>query len=237
MQRIANGVWKVRYGEPEQHTPVTLGQKGIQYNALEQLQCEGKSPIANTDISVRMTSRGTVVELPLRHDEEIYGFGLQFYRLKQTGRKRVIRVNSDPIADTGDSHAPVPFYISTAGYGVFIDTSRYATFYCGTNLPKGASRRKTSSEGELGTSEKELYDHQARGISAYWLMYPVQRALIFICSKALQSKQRFNAIIYFLVAGAFHHFGAWGCGIAFIRQQMKAIPNDWLRCFARSVCL
>lgn len=161
MQRIANGVWKVRYGEPEQHTPVTLGQKGIQYDALEQLQCEGKSPIANTDISVRMTSRGTVVELPLRHDEEIYGFGLQFYRLKQTGRKRVIRVNSDPIADTGDSHAPVPFYISTAGYGVFIDTSRYATFYCGTNLPKGASRRKTSSEGELGTSEKELYGHQA----------------------------------------------------------------------------
>lgn len=54
-------------------------------------------------------------------------------------------MNSDPVADTGDSHAPVPFYVSTAGYGVFVDTARYATFYCGTNTRKGASAGKKMS--------------------------------------------------------------------------------------------
>ena len=33
--------------------------------------------------------------------------------------------------DTGDSHAPVPFYVTTRGYGVLVDTARYATFYGG----------------------------------------------------------------------------------------------------------
>ncbi|MGN0250055.1 MAG: TIM-barrel domain-containing protein [Oliverpabstia sp.] len=44
--------------------------------------------------------------------------------------------------DTGEGHAPVPFYISTAGYGLFVATFRYATFYMGTNSAKGVSRSK-----------------------------------------------------------------------------------------------
>ena len=54
--------------------------------------------------------------------------------------------------DTGESHAPVPFYISTAGYGVFVDTYRYATFYMGTNSKKGAS----SSKKEVNQPHKEF---------------------------------------------------------------------------------
>ena len=40
-----------------------------------------------------------------------------------------LRVNADPVADTGDSHAPVPFYVSNRGYGIFIDTARYVNVY------------------------------------------------------------------------------------------------------------
>jgi alpha-D-xyloside xylohydrolase len=71
-------------------------------------------------------ARGYVVELPLRPNEEIYGFGLQFLSFAQRGKKKVARVNADPKMDTGDSHAPVPFYVTTEGIGVLIDTRWYA---------------------------------------------------------------------------------------------------------------
>ncbi len=41
-----------------------------------------------------------------------------------------------PRFDTGDSHAPVPFYVTTEGIGILIDTARYATFYFGDARPK-----------------------------------------------------------------------------------------------------
>ena len=34
--------------------------------------------------------------------------------------------------DNGRTHAPVPFYVSSAGYGVLIDAARYITVYAGT---------------------------------------------------------------------------------------------------------
>ena len=72
-----------------------------------------------------------MVQLPLRPEEQIFGFGLQFLSFAQRGKRKVARVNADPKIDTGDSHAPVPFYVTTEGIGILIDTARYATFYFG----------------------------------------------------------------------------------------------------------
>ena len=55
----------------------------------------------------------------------------------QRGLKKLLRVNADPKMDTGDSHAPVPFYVTTAGYGVLVDTARYVTIYAGNKQRKG----------------------------------------------------------------------------------------------------
>ncbi|QYR23106.1 DUF5110 domain-containing protein [Paenibacillus sp. sptzw28] len=161
MDKIANGVWRLRGGEPERHTPVSLRETEIRYEELDRLDCPGVSPVPESEISIHHTARGVKIELPLRAEEQIYGFGLQLHRVNHTGRKKVMRVNSDPVTDTGDSHAPVPFYVSTGGYGVYIDTSRYAAFYCGTNLRKGASEHKSAEQKEVATSEIELYGYQA----------------------------------------------------------------------------
>lgn len=161
MEKIANGVWKIRFGQPEAHTPVSLRYTEALTGQLSKLACGGTSPFSEEELVFKTTSRGVYIELPLKAEEHIYGFGLQLHRVDHTGRKKVMRVNSDPVADTGDSHAPVPFYVSTAGYGVFVDTSRYATFYCGTNLRKGASAHKKEEQKAIGTSEIELYGYQA----------------------------------------------------------------------------
>lgn len=161
MEKIANGVWKIRFGQPEAHTPVSLRHTEALTAQLYKLACGGASPFSEEELVFKTTSRGVYIELPLTAEEHIYGFGLQLHRTDHTGRKKVMRVNSDPVADTGDSHAPVPFYVSTAGYGVFVDTSRYAAFYCGTNLRKGTSANKKEEQKAIGTSEIELYGYQA----------------------------------------------------------------------------
>jgi alpha-D-xyloside xylohydrolase len=78
-----------------------------------------------------ITSRGTMLRLPLGAREGVYGFGLQLMSFAQRGKKKTTRVNADPRVDSGDTHAPVPFFVTTTGYGVLVDTARYASFYAG----------------------------------------------------------------------------------------------------------
>jgi len=70
----------------------------------------------------------------------------------QNGKKKIIRTNADPASDSGDSHAPVPFYVSTLGYGILVDTARYASFYCGSSATKEKKYNK-SILGAKGTTE------------------------------------------------------------------------------------
>lgn len=157
MKEIANSIWKVEYGNPEENTPIKLLNINHKQEFLAKLK-SGKLPFSKSDIGFKQTNRGCVVEIPMKSQENIYGFGLQLYSVNQAGRKRQLRVNSDPIADTGESHAPVPFYVSSAGYGVYIDTARSLSVYCGTNPKKGSSRVNVKERKEHKEfSESALY--------------------------------------------------------------------------------
>ena len=104
------------------------------------------------------TRRGVTVMLPMETDEDIYGFGLQLQSFNHAGKRRYIKVNSDPVADTGEGHAPVPFYISSAGYGLYVNTFRYATFLMGTNSERGKSGSMTvENEKHEEFSESAIY--------------------------------------------------------------------------------
>ena len=94
------------------------------------------------------------MELPLEFGEEIYGFGLQLKGFDHKNHNLQLRVNSDPVAYTGDSHAPVPFFITNKGYGMYIDTARYAEVHCGYG--KNTSRKLESDNTVIATAE-DLY--------------------------------------------------------------------------------
>ena len=128
---IAPGVWKLRLGTPELLTPLNVRRSSPAIERLSALPRIENSPLDGMEIISRKTARGFEVHLPLSSAEQIYGLGLQLLSFNQRGLKKTLRVNSDPRCDLGDSHAPVPFYASTAGYGVLVDTARYPTFYCG----------------------------------------------------------------------------------------------------------
>lgn len=147
------GIWSFACGTPETITPVGLRELPPAVAALTAMPAT-ELPALFRAATWERTARGTVIRIPVGDDEEFYGLGLQLKSLAQRGKKKQLRVNSDPVADTGDSHAPVPFLASTAGWALLVDTARYATFHVAciqpaTELPGGA--------GVLADTTAELY--------------------------------------------------------------------------------
>ena len=145
-EEVHPGVWKFRLGSVEPLTPVSTRRYLPAVAGLKELPGAGECPVRVTGT---VSKRGCVVRIPLASNEGVYGYGLQLQSFVQRGGKKRLRVNADPKMDTGDSHAPVPFYLTTRGYGVLVDTARYATFYSGgkkiKNQPAGAERGEPSA--------------------------------------------------------------------------------------------
>lgn len=160
MEKIAKGIWKISFGMPEEHTPVSMRKTAICFDGLEQVgeATDENMPAVVRQMEYQARRRGVTVTCPMDSGEDIYGFGLQLLSVNYAGRRRYVKVNSDPRMDTGESHAPVPFYVSTAGYGLFVDTYRYVTFSMGTNAEKGASaHKKEVNQPHEEFSESALY--------------------------------------------------------------------------------
>ena len=124
-------------------TPVRTRRREPAREALEKMTPVTACPIPLASVTGRRMKRGFIVSLPLESLEMVYGLGLQLQSNWERGKKKTLRVNADPRMDSGDSHAPVPFYVTTRGYGVLIDTARYATFWCGGRTAKGESAKES----------------------------------------------------------------------------------------------
>jgi len=157
---VAAGVWRIRLGIPEAAVPTAFRRQPIQTEALGQLPGTAL-PATGCSVTFKLSQRGVLVRLPMAPDEHLFGMGLQLKSVDQTGKKRQLRVNSDPVADTGDSHAPVPFFLSTRGYGVLVDTARYANFWLGSHQSPPDPIEVKADESAVSTTTDELYAARA----------------------------------------------------------------------------
>lgn len=140
-------MYKITIGTPEQWTP-TVFVKNLK---KEPTIAQRFDPAC---LTWRITPRGLLLEFPLEENEQIYGLGLQLKSLNHKGTKKCLRPNADPISSSGDSHAPVPFFVSTKGYGIYVDSARYVTFYCGYSKNKN---RSDPSNNTIITNTQDLY--------------------------------------------------------------------------------
>ena len=138
-------IYKLTLGTPEKIVP-----SNYKMESKTTLSDSCKYP---TDrIKYKTTAQGFSIELPLG-GEEIFGFGLQLKSVCHKGTKKTLRPNADPLSDSGDSHAPVPFFVTDKGYGIYVDTARYATFYCGAHHVHDHA----AAQNKIATSTEELY--------------------------------------------------------------------------------
>lgn len=155
---------KLTFGTPEKFVPSLFCEK---FNYSEK---EINYPI--NKISFKTNKRGCVLTLPLNSDEQIYGLGLQLKCFNLRGKKITIRPNADPVSPTGDSHAPVPFFVSTAGYGIFIDTARYAEFHFGSSQLLKETLTVDNSSNDVAVSTDELYSSKLDSSSNITIQIP-----------------------------------------------------------------
>lgn len=64
-------------------------------------------------------------------NEHFYGCGESFTKLDKTGQKIVLWTKDAHGAETQDMYKPIPFYMSSKGYGIFTHTSAPVTFDLG----------------------------------------------------------------------------------------------------------
>ena len=130
---VQPGVWKTTVGQAEAYNLLTAS--GALPNAGA-LQTMGQTifPLPKSDIAVRVEGGATYLRFPLDRNEQLFGFGLNFQTVHQRGKILQLHVDHYGDHDNGRTHAPVPFYVSSKGYGVFVNSARYIDVYAGTGV-------------------------------------------------------------------------------------------------------
>ncbi|MEP7231116.1 MAG: TIM-barrel domain-containing protein [Ginsengibacter sp.] len=135
---VSPGIWKGIVGVPEDYD--LLKAAGAQPNnpALAGM-AKVVFPLTKDEISGKISDGKTYLSFPLDKEEQLFGFGLNFQTVYQRGR--ILRLHADHFSgsDDGRTHAPTPFYVSSNGYGVFINAARYITVYAGSAVKKDSN--------------------------------------------------------------------------------------------------
>jgi alpha-D-xyloside xylohydrolase len=146
IEQAAAGVWRIRCGQPEKFTPKTFQSDAPRLDALAALTPCAEMPVALARMQFKTSSRGCALEMPLEPNEHLYGLGMNLRVFELNDSKKTVRVSDDQGTTLGDSHAPAPFYVSTRGYGIYVDTARYASFYFGTLESAGNAARPSAAK-------------------------------------------------------------------------------------------
>ena len=127
----APGIWKASVGKTQDITLLKAAEATPNLEALAKLSKPG-FPLDKTKINAEMMDGKVYLRFPLKREEELFGLGLNFKTHNQRGRILHLQMDHYGNSDNGRTHAPVPFYVSTEGYGVLVDAARYIKVYAGT---------------------------------------------------------------------------------------------------------
>ncbi len=132
---VAPGIWKAEYGSPEKNNLLNKLDITPKLDAIDKMG-QADLPVRKEDIRFEQVDGKTYIRFPLDKEEQIYGLGLNFKTVGQRGRVMRLHVDHYGGSDNGRTHAPVPFFISSKGYGALINSARYIDVWCGTGVRK-----------------------------------------------------------------------------------------------------
>jgi alpha-D-xyloside xylohydrolase len=187
---VAPGVWKTVVGRPEAYNLLAAAGTHPNITAIGQVG-EAPFPFHPEDIAADTGDGKTSLRFPLQHNEQLYGFGLNFQTVYQRGRIMQLHVDHFGGKDNGRTHAPTPFYVSSNGYGVFINTARYITVYAGSAV------RKNSKEAPAPKDRNTDKTWAARPYSdAVEILVPAAGVEVYVFAgpRPLDAVRRFNLL-------------------------------------------
>jgi len=216
VEQVLPGVWRVRFGAPERFTPLAVRESGPRAQGFESLPAPATLPFEPGQIRCRISASRTTVYVPCDEPgEEIYGFGLDPGAYRQKGLCKNLTVCAAVMGQTGASHGPVPFYVSTKGYGVYVDTARVPVVQVARLTPNAAAAADAGDAEPLKTSEAQLYAARAaRGHTQVIVDLPGDSSgvevYVFAGPTLREAVQRYN-----LFSGGGAVPPLWGLGLKF----------------------
>jgi alpha-glucosidase (family GH31 glycosyl hydrolase) len=185
---IFPGVWKTVVGRPEEYNLLSASGAKPSVAALAKLGAQ-PFPFAGSDVAATVVDGKTSLRFPLDKEEQLYGFGLNFQTVHQRGKVLQLHVDHYGGKDDGRTHAPTPFYVSSKGYGVFVNSARYINVYAGTAVRKDSKNPPIEKDRNTDKSwEAHPYSDAvemlvpAAGVEVY----------VFAGPSALDAVKRFN---------------------------------------------
>jgi alpha-glucosidase (family GH31 glycosyl hydrolase) len=145
----------------------------------------GKAP----EISLTRMGGRLVFKMPIRAGETIYGLGLRFRSIRVEHKALHMRADHFGGRDNGRTHAPVPFHVSSAGYGLLIDTPEPISYYIGT------SHRRDEAVKPIAKDRNTDPDWQPFSAPEYIEISIAAEALkvvLFEADNLLETVQKFN---------------------------------------------
>ena len=216
IEKIHPGIWKITFGQPERFLPTEF-KVAPATKALEMMADRGSEPFDLRSVQFKETPKGMIAEFLLDDTEKIYGFGLQVNSFQQRGLRRDIRSNSWTIGNVGFSHAPMPFFVSSNGYGLLVNSARYVTFYMGSQnkITKSATLAQDLKEAmeQPGTSPAELYNRSYKPSNEVEIVVEGAKGMeiyVFDGPSMIQVMQRYN-----LFSGGGAIPPLWGLGLKY----------------------
>ncbi|MEO6283619.1 MAG: TIM-barrel domain-containing protein [Dyadobacter sp.] len=188
-QEIYPGVWKGLVGKPDDYDLL----KAADTSPSPTLKTLAKEdfPLNKADITVQFNHGKTYLRLPLQANEQLFGFGLNFQTVHQRGKILQLHADHYGKSDNGRTHAPVPFYVSSLGYGVFVNSAKYIDVYAGSNVRKDS---KNPPKVMDRNTDKNWDAHPYS--DAVEMLIPAEGIEIYVFAgpKPLNAIQRFNLL-------------------------------------------
>lgn len=188
---VANpGIWKATIGKPDSYTLLSAAGVKPFDGGLAKLGTTG-FPLEKSEITFKIVDGKTYLRLPLKKNEQLYGFGLNFKTVNQRGRIMELHVDHYDGKDNGRTHAPTPFYVSSEGYGVFINSARYIKVYAGSSVLRD-SKNPTAAQ-DRNTDPNWNPHPYADGVD---ILVPSEGVEVYIIGgpTAMNAVQRFNLL-------------------------------------------
>jgi alpha-glucosidase (family GH31 glycosyl hydrolase) len=214
-EKVMPGVWKASFGE--------MGLNALDYSnppKVESIKELGDTPFPFDKDSTYslLTPRRASIRLPLDETEKIYGLGLEFEGTNR--RKNVYTLKVDHYGGTnGYTHAPVPFYISSKGYGVLINSSQRVKIHVGVGNRKDSKRPdpvdRTTGDNWAARPLSDAVEASVEGTGF--------EIYVFCGNTPLEAIQRYN-----LYCGGGVIPPKWGLGF-WHRMHTKSTDNDVLK--------
>ncbi|MFT3705733.1 MAG: glycoside hydrolase family 31 protein [Agriterribacter sp.] len=214
-QQVQPGIWKATIGKKQAISLLSVANNTASVEGLQKLP-GADFPLPQTDVVSQTSNDHVSLRFPLDEKETIFGFGLNFQTVNQRGRILNLHVDHYGGTDNGRTHAPVPFYISSNGYGVLIDAARYLTVYVGTAVRKDSKHPPVLKDRNTDkTWEAQPYSDAVEvnvpgdGVDVY----------VFAGPTPMQVVQRYN-----LFNGGGYLPPKWGLGFT---QRVPTVYNQY----------